>query len=378
MTEATPSGKGHVSVLTLKGFADLSFTSADLDSMVRDLKSKGVASVGEVRIDENYFDNRGFPGSEGGFRQRLFNVSPLFLDHNEVEVVVTPGSSVGEKASVNLNPPVESVDCFGEVQTSQRGGKVSVHESEASPTAFGLDVGGSIAIGAGPQTYRISCDDPGKVVGIRLLDDLRRNGISAPQDFSFGAAPKDGKVLVEKKSTSLGELLPIINKKSDNFLAEQLAKVLGAEYGGQPGSTEKGIQAILRELNATGVDVKGIFLENGSGLSRNTRVKAKTMVSALQKVYDNPRLREQFMNSLSILGVDGTLRKRFRGTDLAGRFVGKTGTLNGVTALTGFAFPNSGLGEKTYILSHLVNGSGKGFWARKALTQQILELLLSQ
>src|SRR4029453_14482537 len=101
-------------------------------------------------------------------------------------------------------------------------------------------------------------------------------------------------------------------------------------------STEKGIKAILRELNASGVDVKGIYLENGSGLSRNSRVTAKTLVSALQKAYDNPRLKNHFIESLSVLGVDGTLRRRFRHTDLAGRFFGKTGTLRRVNTLSGY------------------------------------------
>lgn len=370
---------GHLEVLALKGFGDPSFTSYRLEAMVRSLKTKGIKSVGEVRIDETYFDGRYIPGHDGGFSQRSFDIGSLFLDDNQMQVVVTPAAAVGEKATVNLDPPLgRDLICEGEVLTQVRGSKVSVRQSGDPLNGLGIAVDGSISVNSAPQSYRMSCKEPGSLAGHRLVDLLQRTGIRCPEEFRLAAAPFQGAVLAEEKSTELEELLRIINKKSDNFLAELLAKVLGAEYGGQPGSTEKGMKAVLRELNATGVDVNGIYMENGSGLSRNTRVKAKTLVTALQKVYDNPRLRENFIESLSVLGVDGTLRRRFRNTELAGKFVGKTGTLRGVSALSGFAFPRSGIGEKTYIYSHLINGYGKGFWQQRQLMNQILEILLNQ
>lgn len=376
LCEKKPKGD-HLEVLTLKGFGDPSFSSYNLENMVLKLKAQGLHSVAELRIDEGYFDNRYFPGREDGFGQRLFELNALTLDNNKMEVVVTPGEAEGEKALVNLDPPLDAFSCEGEVLTG-RGPRLSVQQHEDGSNSLGISVAGAIPLGAAPRSYRLNCEEPGKLAAYRLLDLLKRHGISAPSQFRLASAPAGGKVLVEEKSTTLSELLPVINKKSDNFLAELLAKILGAEYGGQPGSTEKGVRAIMRELNATGVDVKGIFLENGSGLSRNTRVKVKTLVSALQKVYDNPRLRNDFIASLSILGVDGTLRRRFANTELAGRFVGKTGTLRGVSALSGFAYPASGAGEKTYIYSHLINGSGKGFGQQRQLMRQILELLLNQ
>lgn len=368
---------GHVPILTLKGYGDPTFTSYDLKRMVRELRDKKVRSVGELRIDISYFDNSTFPGRED-FNQRLFNVGAFFLDENQIEVMITPGDFVGAPAKIELQPPIGSLVIEGEVLTRKRGAKIRISPSYGHPKALALRVRGSIAMGSAPQFVKIPYEEPEKVAGLQVLATLRQLGIQTPDQFSFKAPPWDGKVLVENKSTSLKEILPVINKKSDNFLAEQITKVLGAEYSGQPGSTKKGIQAMLRELNATGVDVSGIYLENGSGLSRNSTVKAKSLVSALQKVYDNGRLREPFIETLSILGVDGTLRRRFRNTELEGRFVGKTGTLNGVSTLTGFAYPISGSGNKTYILSHLINGSGKEFWKRKQLTQKFIQLLLSQ
>ena len=369
---------GRMQALTLKGFGDPSFTTDGLEDMVQKLKASGIRSVGEVRVDESYFDNKYFPGREEGFRQRLFDLNALTIDNSQIEVVVAPGEGIGERASVNLDPPLDEFSCDGEVLTRGRSPRVDVRLVSASSNGLGIYVDGSIPYGSSPKTYRLSCEDPAQLAGTRLVDLLKRHGIEGPNDFHVAPAPPKGKVLVEEQSTTLEELLPIINKKSDNFLAELLVKVLGAEYGGPPGSTEKGIKAILRELNAAGVDVAGIYLENGSGLSRNNRVTAKTLVSALQKAYDTPRLKNHFIESLSVLGVDGTLRRRFRHTDLAGRFFGKTGTLRGVSTLSGYAYPLSGSGEKTYIYSHLINGSGKGFLQQRQLMLQVLELLLSQ
>lgn len=305
---------GQLPVLTLKGFGDPSFTSYNLRKMVRELRTKGIRSVGEIRVDKTYFDHGNFTGSENFYGSKRFSLEALFFDQDQYDLGTAPGSS---------------------------------------------------------------SSDPAWAAGQQLILLLHQSDIACPDLIRFQAAPANSILLAENKSTALKDLLPIINKKSDNFLAEQITKVLGAEMAGPPGSTAKGVQGILRELNATGIDVSGIFLENGSGLSRNSRVTTRSLVSAMQRVFDNGRLHEPFITTLSILGMDGTLRKRFRNSELAGRFVGKTGTLNGVSALTGYAYPLDGSGKTTYIVSHLINGSGKNFWARKHLNQKILEVLVN-
>ena len=370
---------GHWTSLTLKGFGDPTFTTERLEDMVRGLKAKGVRQIDELRIDTSYFDSEDFPGRfEGRQREALFNtgVGALVLDHNLMEVVVTPGEKLGERAMVSLNPPIEDFSCEGEVTTGGRRSSVSLHKGGDPQVGLGIKVNGSIPLKAAPQIYKLSCDEPGQLAGMRLVDLLKKNGIQAPADYKLAAAPKKGKLLVEDQSPPLSEVLPMINKKSDNFMAEQLAKVLGAQYGGAPGTTKKGTQAVLRELNATGIDTKGVVMQNGSGLSRETRVKVKTLADVLQKAYLNGRLRKDFISSLSVLGVDGTLRKRFRNSNLAGRFVGKTGTLTGVTALSGYAFPDSAEGEHALIFSYIINGSGKGFWQKKQLMTDLLQFLI--
>ncbi len=373
---------GSLTTLTLKGFGDPSFSTERLEEMVRDLRAKGVKSVQRVQVDQTYFDLGEYPGWSEDFRRGearfVDKVGALILDQNQMEVVVTPGDSVGDPAQVNLNPPLTAFFCDGEILTRGRKSQVSIHNNGGGFEGLRLAVAGTIPAGAAPQSYRVACENPGQLAGMRLVDMLQQHGIEAPRQFSLAAAPAKGKVLVEEKSTTLSEVLTVINKKSDNFLAEQLAKVLGAEYAGAPGTTAKGMRAIFRELHATGVDTKGIYMENGSGLSRNTRIKVNTLVGALQQVYDNPRLGRDFIASLSVLGVDGTLRRRFRNTDLAGRFFGKTGTLRAVTSLSGYAFPSSGQGEKAFIFSYIINGSGKEFWQQKQLMQEVLELLLQQ
>jgi D-alanyl-D-alanine carboxypeptidase/D-alanyl-D-alanine-endopeptidase (penicillin-binding protein 4) len=161
-------------------------------------------------------------------------------------------------------------------------------------------------------------------------------------------------------------------------MAEQLTKALGAKFGGKPGTTEKGVAVILKKLKEMGVRTQGISLENGSGLSKKSRLRAETLAEVLTAAYQDPKLRVAFISSLSVLGVDGTLRKKFRRSDLAGRFLGKTGTLNGVSSLSGYVYPKNSEKNHPFVYAFILNGKGKNFWKEKQLAQDILETLLNQ
>jgi D-alanyl-D-alanine carboxypeptidase/D-alanyl-D-alanine-endopeptidase (penicillin-binding protein 4) len=107
-------------------------------------------------------------------------------------------------------------------------------------------------------------------------------------------------------------------------------------------------------------------------------VKVKNLADVLQKAYEDNQLHQDFISSLSVLGVDGTLKRKFRGKELEGMFVGKTGTLNGVTALSGYVFRRSAPDRPPFIFSFIANGAGKMFWQQRQLQEKILELLINQ
>jgi len=374
-------GKGRLANLTLKGFGDPVFTSESLAAMVQKLKDQGVRQIDRLSVDGTYFDSEDFPGQmEGGQRDASFNcsVGALSLDHNLLTLEISPGAKIGAPAQVEIKPSLPNFPITGEILTQKARGRIIVKSASSNPEELGVEIKGGIALKSEPLLYKVSIHHPLGLAGLRLAETLHEAGIEAPAQVTLGAAPAKGKVLAEASSPPLSEILQEINKHSDNFMAEQLTKTLGAHFGGLPGTTEHGVKTILKKLQELGIRTEGVAMENGSGLSKKTRISAETLAEALQAAYRDPKLRIDFISSLSVLGVDGTLKRKFRHSDLAGRFLGKTGTLNGVSALSGYVFPKNSEKTHPYIYSFILNGRGKNFWKEKQMAQDLLETLLNE
>lgn len=367
--------------LTLKGIGDPYFSSVQLQNMIHELKEKGIKKIEHLYVDGSFFDGETFPGQmEGRQKDAIFNckVGALSIDHNLLEVVVNPEDKIGKKAKVDINPPLPSFPLKIEVSTLAKGTRIIVKNSPENEDDLTISVKGAIALKAESQSYKISIHHPSQLAGMHFLQALQNEGIEVPSQVEIKPAPFGSLPLIESKSVPLLQILQEMNKKSDNFIAEQVTKFLGAKFSGAPGTTEKGTQVILKKLKEMGVSTEGLVLENGSGLSKSNRMSVNTLSQILSKTYKDILLRGNFISTLSVLGMDGTLRKKFRNSDIAGRFFGKTGTLNGVTALTGYLFPKSYEEDHTaFVYTFILNGNGKDFWKQKQLFQDILELLLS-
>lgn len=367
--------------LTLKGMGDPFFTSMQLQNMVHELKEKGIKKIEHLYVDGSFFDGESFPGQmEGRQKDAIFNcnVGALSIDHNLLEVVVNPEEKIGKEAKVSINPPLPDFPIKSEVSTTAKGGRIIVKNNPQSSDDLTIDVKGAIALKAESQSYKISVHHPSQLASLHLLQALKNEGIEVSNPLEFKAAPFGSLPLIENKSLPLLQILQEMNKQSDNFIAEQLTKYLGAKFMGSPGTTEKGTQVIIKKLKETGINTEGLVLENGSGLSKLNRMSVHTLSQIFYKAYKDVSMRGNFVSTLSILGLDGTLRKKFRNSDVAGRFFGKTGTLNGVSALTGYLYPKSyEENHSAYIYSYIINGTGKDFWKQKQNFQDILELLLN-
>lgn len=375
-----PESQGVLPLLVLKGFGDPTFSSSRLEEMIRELKRQGIRRVARLIVDDSYFSGSTFPGRfQGGQKNAYFNatVGALSLDHNILDVLVEPGAKPGADAQIHLSPELPSVSIQGKVTTEGKRTKVIV-KSPDDVHDPSIVVKGNIAPRSAPMRYQIAYDFPSQLAGLKCLQSLQTQGIGAPAAFTVGKAPQNAKVLLEDQSPPLLEIIQEINKRSDNFMAEQLTIALGASRLGEPGDTAKGIEAVTKVLKGLGLDLKGVYMENGSGLSKDTRIRTRTLVDTLHWAYQNPKLREPFLSSLAVLGVDGTLRRRMKHSEMAGYFLGKTGTLNGVTSLSGYVFRKSSPHSRPYLLAFIANGSGKQFWKMKELQNKILETLINQ
>jgi serine-type D-Ala-D-Ala carboxypeptidase/endopeptidase (penicillin-binding protein 4) len=150
-----------------------------------------------------------------------------------------------------------------------------------------------------------------------------------------GRIPDGARLLYAGSSPPLADIVRAINKFSNNVMTRQLLLTLGAEHLGPPGTTDKGIRAIYSWLEKRGLHFPGLVLDNGSGLSRETRISARDLGQTLLIAYDSPTMPE-FMSSLPVSAMDGTLKKRFDESALAGRLHLKTGSLSNARAMAGY------------------------------------------
>jgi serine-type D-Ala-D-Ala carboxypeptidase/endopeptidase (penicillin-binding protein 4) len=217
--------------------------------------------------------------------------------------------------------------------------------------------------------------DPARTAAQRLADELRAAGVSITGNVTQGRTPPESagaKQLAVVTSPTIASLAEATNEPSDNYLAEMLLKVVGGRVGA--GSTAGGIGEVRQFAAEHGASVRG---ENGSGLSRRDRASAASVARLLDGMIQvdeskppedqakQAALRDAFVGSLATAGREGTLARRMRGTAARGRCHAKTGTLNGVSALSGVCF-NGGLDEEHAVVFSILNNSVNTDAARRA------------
>ena len=163
---------------------------------------------------------------------------------------------------------------------------------------------------------------------------LRSGGIDIDGSVLERSAPT-GATLVAQFKRPLTEIAGIVNKRSDNYIAEHLFKVVGATCGDHATTSVRARRTVLDVLDTLGVQRLGCTFNDGSGLSRRNLVCASTQVQLLRKIHAQPWGRE-YRSTLAIAAYDGTIRGRMHGTPAANNVTAKTGTLRNVSSLTGY------------------------------------------
>ncbi|NUO79424.1 D-alanyl-D-alanine carboxypeptidase/D-alanyl-D-alanine-endopeptidase, partial [candidate division KSB1 bacterium] len=170
---------------------------------------------------------------------------------------------------------------------------------------------------------------------------LLLNGIQVRGRIFRGFGPSKVRVLAEHEAPIL-PVLTNLNKISDNLTAELVLKTIGAERFGRPGTAEKGVAAMRAFLQNSGVDTLAINSADGSGVSRYNLVTPDGLVDLLTAMWQREDLRPAFVSTLPIAGVDGTLSNRMRGSAAEGVLRAKTGSLSGVSSLSGYTITAEG------------------------------------
>lgn len=192
--------------------------------------------------------------------------------------------------------------------------------------------------------------DPATLAGTKLAGALRASGISIRTQVARGVTPAGAEPLATVRSPTMSQLVAATDVYSNNFFAEMLAKLLGAHFGGG-GTTAAGTAVVERFAHGHG---SGIHAVDGSGLTHGNRASPAQVVGLLEAMRESP-VGEEFIQDLALAGREGTVADRMEGTAAAGHCRTKTGTLTGVSALSGYCFNRSG---RTMVFSILMNGVG--------------------
>lgn len=194
--------------------------------------------------------------------------------------------------------------------------------------------------------------------GNLLKSTLIQKGMTVTGGVIAGTIPSDAEIVALHFSPQLADLIKLMNKPSDNWIAEFLFKAIGAEIKGEPGTWRKGRDTITEFLGEIIDEPPTHRFVDGSGLSRYNLVNAELLTKLLVYMSHNFELMPEFTASLPIAGVDGTLKNRMQGMYAEKTLRAKTGTLSGVSALAGYT--NSADGEVFafgILISHYVGSA---------------------
>ncbi|HBL29875.1 MAG TPA: D-alanyl-D-alanine carboxypeptidase/D-alanyl-D-alanine-endopeptidase [Acidobacteria bacterium] len=316
------------------------------------LRARGIRRVtGDVYLDHGLFAP---PNIHPDWpREQLTRwyeapVDALSFSDNCILVRVWPSPS-GGRPRVELLPdvPVVRIENTARTIPSRRGQQLIVHR-----TGDAVVVRGSIWKNSGPADTWVTIPDPVRYFGEGLRAALAEEGVTVkgalhPVEELPGAVWE--RVAVHR--SDLLSILQVTNKNSQNFYAESLAKHLGA-LRCRHGSWPAGVQAIGELLQGIGVPAGSFTMADGSGMSRENRFAPRALTLLLRHMFFHPAGRE-FAGTLPYSGEDrGAWRRRMATPPYRGNVLAKTGTLSGVSALSGYAKAVSG---KSYAFSILCN-----------------------
>ena len=202
----------------------------------------------------------------------------------------------------------------------------------------------------GTRSYNRVISQPSEMI-YGAMKAMWKRDVGGTLNARFAMGKASGKLLLKTYSRTLAEILPTIDKESNNVMARQLLLTIGAKRFGGQGTPRKGAEAVNAFLLSRGLRFPELRIENGSGLSRHARISARHVGDLLVDAYKSP-YRNVLMRSLAVAGVDGTMKRRLRGTAVRGRGFFKTGTLRDVRSIAGYVKASNG---KTYAIAILHN-----------------------
>jgi len=361
-------GRGDVSIST--AFNDGDYYKG-IDNLVNAIAAAGVKRVdGSIVGDESYFKGFAIPeGWEWDDLQWYYGagVSALPINDNAVDLSITPGT-VGNPCAVKISPDNTLVQVANTCTTTAAsvGRDLRVVKKLDRNSVV---VSGTLPVGDKGFAGSISLTQPAELFVDLLKQRLALKGISVAGasrvlPANITAAPAQIEI-AKLESPPFALIAAKTMKPSQNMYTETILRTLG-EYGrshldrsaateqnSQLDSSQLGIIEVRNFLKSIGIPTDGIAQYDGSGLSRHDLITPSAVVALYTYMAKQSKYSQAWRDALTIGGIDGTLAKRFRGTSAAGNIRGKTGTIDQVSALSGYVTTKGG---EQLVLSMVVNG----------------------
>lgn len=326
--------------LYLKGFGNPDLTTADLDSMIAQLKAIGVRSVtGNIVADASWFDDlywgEGWMWDDEPYSYEA-GISALSVNKNCVRVLVLAGTQPGTGVQVSIDPPTSYVSLLNTARTVADTALVPLEVTRLYKERLNtIVVSGEIVAGKDTVKRLVTVWRPEIYTATLLKERLEAHGITVRGQPTAGVALPWSRELAYH-SWPMDTMLVNLNKTSDNLSAENTLKSISVARGGIPGSAEYALYHVNETLAGLGIDTTKYYLVDGSGVSHYNLLTADMLVQLLTEMTRHADVFPLFYRSLPIAGVDGTLEKRMMGTPAQGNLRAKTGSIGGVSSLSGY------------------------------------------
>lgn len=343
--------------LWIEGRGDPGLVSEALWRLAEEIALRGVREIrGGIGIDVGYFDGaRTHPDWEPVSARAYHAPSSAFAaNYSSFRVEVEGAAQPGQPVIARVAPAIPYFGLRAEAITLDGRGALAV---ERAPLANGqgelVHVSGVFPVDREPRTYWRSVSLPEHYAGAVLRAQLEAQGIRVRGPVRIGTVPADAEELLRFRGERLDTLVHRLNKYSNNFIAEQLTRLLGAEAYGPPASWSKGARFLHEYLRSLGVDVRQLVIADGSGLSPRNRLSPAVLVRVIRESSRSFVYGPEFLASLPLGGLDGTLEDRMNGDTATVR--GKTGHLRHVSSLCGVLPGSAGGGMLSFAV--IVNGA---------------------
>lgn len=342
--------------LYLRAGGDPYLMMQDMWALLRELRLRGVKNIGDLVVDRSIFGNVAIdPGAFDGAPDRAYNASPdaLMIGFGALRLLFSPDPTAQKWVPI-IDPPLPGLQLEGQVEWSTArcpGPPVVTTEPVLTQQGVAIRLGGTVAGSCGEfSLYRLALTQPELAEAMfRLL--WRDLGGTFTGKVRAGTVPAGAVVLASHESAPLGDAIRLINKRSNNVMARTLLLTLGAERGARPANPQTSELVAKSVLASQGLNMPELVMDNGSGLSREARISADSLAAMLTLAWQSPVMPE-YLSSLAIAGVDGTMRRRLRADATVGMAHLKTGSLRDVRAVAGYVLGASG---KRYVLVSMVN-----------------------